>query len=95
MVSNTLKKLEQDIKDNITASYKDKSEILIINCSKKIITPKLELKNVIGSMRNIIYTLNDYEKYGLKKNHLNKIIKVVENNLSKNITIKINEILKE
>lgn len=106
ITSNTLKKLEEDIKKNITNPKKDKDvyivrvvyneddddNILVINCSKKIITSELKLNNVIGTMKTIIYTKDDLEKHGFKKNHITKIINAV-NKGTKNTLISINDIL--
>lgn len=106
--SNTLKNLEKDIKSNISNPKKDKiifiirvcyepddsSNTLVINCSKKILTPELELKNVVGSMKNIIYTNEDLENIGFTKKHINNIIKVVDNKLlAKKITSSIYEVI--
>ena len=107
--ANTLGNLEKEIKTSINNPKKDKhvyvirvkydpedtENFLSISCSKKIITQDLELVNVVGTMKNIIYTSNDYEKIGFKKNILNKIIKVVDNKLlTKNITSGINDVIK-
>jgi len=107
--ANTLQNLEKEIKSEITKPKKDKEVIIIrvkfipdepenilsINCSKKIITPKLELVNVIGSMKNIIYTKEDLIDIGFSINILKKIIKVVDKRLlQKNITLNINEVIK-
>jgi hypothetical protein len=108
LTANTLKNLEKDIRDNINKPKKDKnvfvirvvydpkdkSNVLTISCSKKIITTDLELNNVIGSMKNIIYTLEDFENIGFTKSHINKIIKVVDKKLlTKKITSNINDVL--
>lgn len=107
--ANTLSNLEKEIKTNINNPKKDKPVYIIrvkydsedsdnflsISCSKKIITSDLELVNVVGTMKNIIYTQNDYDKIGFGKNILNKIIKVVEKKLlAKNITSNINDVIK-
>lgn len=106
--SNTLKILEKDIKNSISNPKKDKhvyvirvkydpndhDNILTINCSKKIITPDLDLINVVGTMKTIIYSSTDLDQIGFNKKHLNKIIKVIDNKLlSKNITSTINEVI--
>jgi hypothetical protein len=105
--ANTLKNLEKDIKNKINPPKKDKivfvirvvfdpedkSNVLTISCSKKIITPDLELNNVVGSMKNIVYTKDDFYKIGFTKKNLKKIIKIVDNRLlSKKITSNIKEI---
>ena len=108
LTSNTLVKLETDIKEKINKPKKDKevyiirvifepdekSYMLTINCSKKILTTNLELINVIGSMKTIIYTYNDLKILGFKSSHIKKIIKIVEKKLlSKKIISNINEII--
>ena len=108
LTANTLKNLEKDIKENIIEPKKDKNvfvirvvydptdeeNILTISCSKKIITTDLELNNVVGSMKNIIYTLDDLDEIGFNKTILLKIIKAVDKKLlSKKITSTINELL--
>lgn len=107
--SNTLKNLESDIRKGISNPKKDKivfiirvvydpedeSAVLTINCSKKIITPDLELDDVIGSMKTFIYTQDDLDNFGFTSTHLKKIIKVVNKRLlTKNITSNINDVLK-
>lgn len=108
LTANTLKNLEKDIRENIIEPKKDKNvfvirvvydptdeeNILTISCSKKIITTDLELNNVVGSMKNIIYTLDDLDEIGFNKTILLKIIKAVDKKLlSKKITSTINELL--
>lgn len=105
--ANTLKKLEKDIRENINHPKNDKtvfiirvvydpddeSNILTISCSKKIINPKLELVNVVGTMKNFIYTQDDLKNIGFNKNLLKKVIKIVDKKLlGKKITSNINEI---
>jgi hypothetical protein len=105
--ANTLKNLEKDIRENINPPKNDKivfivrvvydpddeSNILTISCSKKIINSELELVNVVGTMKNFVYTLNDFKNIGFNKNYLKKIIKVVDKKLlGKKITSNINEI---
>lgn len=107
--SNTLKNLESDIRKDISNPKKDKTvfiirvvydpedetAVLTINCSKKIITPDLELDDVVGSMKTIIYSQNDLDNLDFKLSHLKKIIYVVDKKLlSKNITSSINDVLK-
>lgn len=107
--ANTLKNLESDIRKDISNPSQDKtvfiirvvydpedeSAVLTINCSKKIITPDLELDDVVGSMKTFIYTQDDLDNLGFKSTHLKKIIKVVDKRLlSKNITSSINDVLK-
>ena len=101
LTANTLKNLEKDIRENIIEPKKDKNvfvirvvydptdeeNILTISCSKKIITTDLELNNVVGSMKNIIYTLDDLDEIGFNKTILLKIIKAVDK------TSTINELL--
>ena len=108
LTSNTLVKLETDIKEKINKPKKDKevyiirvifepdekSYMLTINCSKKILTTNLELINVIGSMKTIIYTYNDLKILGFKSSHIKKIIKIVEKKLlAKKIISNINEVI--
>jgi hypothetical protein len=67
---------------------------LVINCSKKIITQELELVNIVGSMKNIIYTQEDLENIGFTSSILKKIIGVVDKKiLRKNITSYISEVI--
>ena len=106
--SNTIKKLETDIKSNINNPKKDKqvyvirvvydpddkSSVITVNCSKKIITPELELVNVVGSMKTIIFTQEDLDTLGFTKGILNKIISSIDKKtLSKSITVNINQIV--
>ncbi len=106
--ANTLKNMEVNIKKNINAPQNNKivyiirvvydptdtSNVLTISCSKKIITPELELKNVVGSMKNIIYTSEDLKNIGFNKTHLIKIIKTINNKLlTKKITSNIKEVI--
>ena len=106
--SNTLEHLKLDIKKDISNPKKDKmvfiirvkydpddeSAILVINCSKKIITPNLDLEDDISSFKTIIYTQDDLNNIGFTLAHIKKIIKVVDKRLlSKKIISSINDVL--
>lgn len=106
--SNTLVYLKKDIRSQISNPKKDKSvfvirlkydpedlkSTLVINCSKKILTPNLDLINVVGTMKTVIYTSDDLDEIGFNKKYLNKIIKVLDKRLlGKNITSSIREVI--
>jgi hypothetical protein len=110
--SSTIEGLKKQIKKKIVAPNKNikvyiidinkpkSSEyVLTINCYRQTITPELKLSLKDGDelyFQTITWTAKEFEKFGLKKTDIFKIIKAIKKNLisfEKN-SVSISEVLK-
>ena len=95
--SNTIDGLKKQIKKKITAPEKNKKVYIIdiskpksskyvlsINCYRQTITPDLKL--IVGNddelyFQTITWTSKEFDKYGLRKSDILKIIKAIKKSL--------------
>jgi len=92
-LDNFKKKIKQNInnptkniKVHVISIIKSKTKkyILMVRCNRYTITPELNLKLVgkdVQFFQTITWTQEEFDKFGLKKSDITKIIKAIKNDL--------------